>query len=197
MFPIGSMLTLKKHGGRLVLSPSISFRILFAVLFALSVFTLFSGVLFDGEPTVLTGRNTVPILLVAVTCIALLYDERWIFDARAGTMESRFGLLVIFRGKRIPFSEISEIMLATFTKGRLSPAASREEEPSIAARPSSGRSSWLERRIMPGMARLVAVDAQGEARVIDTAKAARIESLRLTGKRIAEYCGLSFRESAV
>jgi hypothetical protein len=198
MFPIGSLLTLKERGGRLVLSPSAAFRILFAVLAALSLFTLLSGVLFDGDPTVFTGRNAVPILLVLVTVAALLYDERWIFDARAATLESRFGLLFLSKRRAVPLSGITEIRLIGFTKGKPGAAALPRDGPlaSGAGRHATGFGAWLERRVMPGMARLTAVDTEGELIVIDTAKAGRIERLGRTGRRIAQYCGLPFTESS-
>jgi hypothetical protein len=177
------MLTLKEHDGRLILSPSVAFRLLFSALFSLSLFALFSGVLFNGESTLFVRRNIVPLLLTAVTGLAFLYDERWMFDARAGTMEARFGLLVIFRRRTTPLSGIAEIRLVSFTKGKLSSAVHGE--------------GWFERRFMPGMARLVAVDAEGGMNVIDTAKAARIEGLGRTGRKIAAYCGLPFIESAI
>ena len=183
MFPIGAMLTLKERRGRLILSPSAAFRILFAVLFALSVFTLLSGALFYGETEVFTGRNAVPIALTALTLLALFYDERWIFDARAGSIESRVGLIVLARRTSIPLSGVSEIRLISFTKGRMGQAPAKQTP--------------FQRLFMPAVARLAVVNTEGLVLVIDTAKAGRIEALKKTGRKIAEYCSLNFKETPV
>ncbi len=183
MFPIGAMLTLKRRGGLLILSPSPAFRILFALLFALSAFVLFSGVLFNAEPTVLLARNAVPMVLTVLTALALLYDERWIFDAEKRTLETRTGLLMLFRRRRMPLGAVRELRLVSFTKGRAGSPAPREL-------------SRMERAFMPGMARLAVVDAEGAHLVLDTVKAARAEKLKATGRAIAEYCGVPFTEAA-
>ncbi len=107
----GTGLTLKTRGpGRLVLSPSLSFRVLFAVFFVVVLAALAS------EPA--RQRPAVaPVVFAGVLAIALLYNDSWIFDLSRGTAESRFGLLMLFRRRRFELADLA--LLRVRAAGRM------------------------------------------------------------------------------
>ena len=184
MFPFGIVLTVKKRRhGRLALSPSGLYRVGFALTLTVALFVFLFGVLFDGEPSPLEAANTVPLVFVLVAGLALLYNDSWIFDRDAGSIENQFGLLLLCRRKRFNLQDLREIGLESFRKGRL-PVAPRGG----AERFGRGFSSRVER--------LVARDANGDLHVLDSARAAHHAALRSAGQRIAAYCGVPFRDEA-
>jgi len=186
MFLFGAFLTLKRRRpARLVLSPSLSYRVTFALLLAAAALILLSGVLFNGEATVFLGINTVPLLFVLATGLALLYNDCWVFDLEKGVVESRFGLLFLFRRRTLPIADLASIQISSFTKGRVI------DEPGAETAPA--RVEARRRFFMPRMLTLTAVDVHGNARVLDTSRAGRLSRLERTGRRIADFCGIPFR----
>ncbi len=193
-------LSLRERGpDRLVLSLSAVHRVTFAVLTALSVFILFTGVLFEGEPTVFLARNTVAWLLVVVMALGLLYEERWTFDRAAGRVENRFGTVFLARRKDFPLADLERVGLERFTRGRLTdgPTGSGTDGASAeggrSAGPFSGalrpsRRRWGDQRIL----RLVAVDRAGEVHVLDAGPVHRIAHYRARAMRIATFCGTKY-----
>ena len=94
---IGSLSLRERGPDRLVLAVPVYHRVFFGVLTVLTVFILCSGVLFEGETTVLLPRNTVAGLLVLVAVFGLVYEDRWTFDRAAGRVQNRFGALFLAR----------------------------------------------------------------------------------------------------
>jgi len=195
---IGGLSLRERGADRLELSLSAVHRVTFAILTGLSVFILFTGVLFEGEPTVLLPRNTVAWILAVIMLFGLLYEERWTFDRAAGRVENRFGLVFLARRKAFPMADLERVGLDRFTRGRLAdePAGSaaadgamgrRSDGPfSAALRPSRRR--WGEQRIV----RLVAVDRAGEVHVLDAGPVYQLARFRTRAMRIAEFCGTKY-----
>ncbi len=191
-------LSLRERGAdRLVLSLSVAHRVTFAILTVISVFILFTGVLFEGEATVFMARNTTAWILAIVMLFGLLYEERWTFDHAAGRVENRFGTVFLARRKGFPMADLERVGLERFTRGRLA------DEPSSTGRasgdgdrsagPFSGalrpsRRRWGEQRIV----RLVAVDRAGEVHVLDAGPVHKLAQFRGRAMRIAEFCGVRF-----
>jgi hypothetical protein len=198
-------LSLRKRGAdRLVLTLSAVHRVTFAVLTVLSVFILFTGVLFEGEPTVFLARNTVAWILAIVMALGLLYEERWTFDRAAGRVENRFGTVVLARRTSFPLADLERIGLERFTRGRLSdgPAGTAADGASAeggrSAGPFSGalrpsRRRWGDQRVL----RLVAVDRDGEVHVLDAGPVHRIAQYRARALRIATFCGTKYVDATV
>jgi hypothetical protein len=192
---IGGLSLSERGAGRLVLSLSAAHRVTFAILTVLSVFILFTGVLFEGESTVFLPRNTVAWILVVVMLLGLVYEERWTFDRAAGRVENRFGTVFLARRKGFPIADLERIGLDRFTRGRLAegPPGTDGER---AAGPLSGalrpsRRRWGEQRIV----RLVAVDRTGEVHVLDAGPVHQLPRFRNRAMRIAEFCGTKFEDA--
>jgi hypothetical protein len=194
---IGGLALHERRPGRLVLALPAAHRIVFGILSALSMFILCFGVLFEGEPTILTSRNTVAGLLVLTMVFGLAYEDRWTFDRAAGRVENRFGTLLLARRRGFPMAELERIGIERFTRGRLAeespPRAHVRAEVSGSSALAEGlrlRRRWTQPRIV----RLVAVDRTGEVHVLDVGPAHRQELFRNRGLRIAGFCGVRFED---
>lgn len=60
----------------------------------------------------------VPLILLLLSSAAALYEERWIFTKQ--TIETRTGLLFLFKRRLLSTGEIEGFRLTSFTKGKLS-----------------------------------------------------------------------------
>lgn len=110
----GSSLTLKKRGAdRLVLSPSISFRVLFALLLAAALFILISSLASGVEPPLRQRTVRASLILTVIMAAGLLYNDCWIFDRRRGTAESCFGLFLICRRQSVRLEELRAVRVET------------------------------------------------------------------------------------
>lgn len=200
---IGGLSLRERGADRLVLSLSAAHRVTFAILTVISAFILFTGVLFEGEPTVFLPRNTVAWILAIIMLLGLLYEERWTFDRGAGRVENRFGTVFLARRKGFPMADLERIGLERFTRGRLvdepsgpggtSVDAAGDRSGSRSTGPFSGalrppRRRWGEQRIV----RLVAVDRGGEVHVLDAGPVHKLAQFRGRAMRIAEFCGVRF-----
>jgi hypothetical protein len=191
---IGGLTLRERKPGRLVLALPASHRVVFGLLTALSVFILCSGVLFEGELTVLLPRNTVAGFLALAMAFGLVYEDRWTFDRAAGRVENRFGTLFLARRTGFPMAELERIGLERFTRGRLV-----EEETPPAGSPLPPGASFAgslrpRRRWGQRIVRLVAVDRAGEVRVLDAGPAHRLAQFKSQGLCIAGFCGVRFED---
>ena len=175
MFSFGFSLSLKeKEKDRLELSLSLVSRLILAFFFVLSCLVLVSSILSNAG----TASNTIPVILVVVTGLSALYDERWVFDRRGNRLENRFGLLVLCRKRGAPLDEMIRVDLDVFTKGQMFPTSSSV---GLLKNPQRQR-----------IVRLSVVDKQGNVYVLDTANAHRAEAFERTGRRLADFCGIPF-----
>ena len=198
MFSFGISLSIKtKSKDRLEFGIPLRSRLLFAFFFVLSCFVLLSSILSEGKPS----STTIPLVLVCVTGLSALYEERWIFDKNRNIFESRFGLLIFSRKKSIPLTEIARVELDSFMKGhRVETRGTVEDEQTLNS-PQRSEKSHLhglfkapQRRYMYRIIRLRVVDKQEKAYVLDSTRAHRIEAFRLTGQKIADFCRIPFEE---
>jgi len=193
---LGGLILSERLPGRLVLALPAAHRVVFGVLSALSAFILCFGVLFEGEPTVLLGRNAVAGLLTLTMVFGLVYEDRWTFDRAAGRVENRFGTVFLSRRTGFPLADLVRIGIERFTRGRL------VEESALGAAPPGGSAvaEGLRQRRRGGrqsLVRLLAVDRAGEVHVLDMGPAHRLAQFRGRGLRIAEFCGVSFEDATV
>jgi hypothetical protein len=210
---VGNLVLRERGPQRLELALSPVHRVAFAVLSALAVFILLTGVLFEGETTVFLARNAVAWILVLVMLFGLLYEDRWTFDLAAGRVENRFGTVVLARRTGFALADLERIGLDRFTRGRLGTAEGDGADPGAPAGDSaspgvagatdaaratgpfggilrSSRRRWGGERIV----RLVAVDRTGEVHVLDVAPVHRLAQFRSRGLRIARFCGVGFAD---
>lgn len=196
MFSFGVTLSLREKGkDRLELSLSHSFRIILTFFFVLSCLVLFSGDPSSGKVSI----NLLPLLLVIVTGLSALYEERWVFDRKENIFENHFGLIFLSRKRRVALDELARVEIDSFIRGRLE---DREDLPEDAgsfkstSRPEkssfTGFLGLTPKRHAVRVVKLAVVDKQEKTYVLDTAKGHRVEEFRRTGKRIADFCGIPF-----
>jgi hypothetical protein len=193
LFPFGVILSIKAEGkDRLELSPSLRFRLVLVFFFVLSCLVLLSSLSSGGRIT----SSIVPFILVFITGLSALYQERWIFDKRRNVFENHFGLLILYRKQSIPLKELERVELEAFIKGHVGNSPEEKERP--ADSPSTALGSLFRaplRRHAYGILRLMVVDRQEKIYVLDSAKAHRIDGFRQTGRKIADFCGIPFQEN--
>jgi len=198
MFSFGISLSLRTKGrDRLEFCIPLRSRLLFAFFFVLSCLVFLSSILSEDKP----GSYTIPLVLVCVTGLSALYEERWIFDKNRNIFESRFGLLIFSHKKSIPLTEIARVELDSFMKGHMVETRDTLEDEQTPNSPQRSEKSHLhgllkapQRRYIYRIIRLRVVDKQEKAYVLDSSRAHRIEEFRLIGRRIGDFCNFPFEE---
>jgi hypothetical protein len=199
MFSFGISLLLRTRGGdRLEFCIPLRSRLLFAFFFVLSCLVFLSSILSEDKP----GSYTIPLVLVCVTGLSALYEERWIFDKNRNIFESRFGLLIFSRKKSIPLTEIARVELDSFMKGHMVETRDTLEDEQTANLSQTSPKSHLhgllkapQRRYIYRIIRLRVVDKEEKVYVLDSSRSHRIEEFRLIGRKIADFCAIPFREN--
>ena len=199
MFSFGISLSLKTKGkDRLELCIPLRSRVVFAFFFVLSCLVFLSSILSEDN----RGSYTIPLILVCVTGLSALYEERWIFDKNRDILENCFGLLILSRKKSVPLTELARVELDSFVRGRADDTAGTLEDPQPSDSPQRAEKAYLhglfkasQRRYIYRIIRLRVVDKEGKVYVLDSMRAHRIEEFRLTGCKIADFCGIPFEES--
>jgi len=198
MFSFGITLSLREKGkDRLELSLSHLSRIILTFFFVLSCLVLFSTDPSSGKVSV----NLLPLLLVIVTGLSVLYEERWVFDRKENVFENHFGLIFLSRKRRTALDQLARVEIDSFIRGRLDDQEDLPEDAgSFRPAPRSEKSSFTRflgltpKRQSVRIVRLTVVDKEEKSHVLDTAKGHRLEEFRRMGKRIADFCGLPFEE---
>ena len=194
MFSFGISLSLKTMGkDRLELCIPLRSRFLFAFFFVLSCFVFLSSILSEDTPR----SYTIPLALVCITALSALYEERWIFDKKRDILENRFGLLILSRKKSVPLTELARVELDSFIRGHADDTAGTQPSDSRQKFEKASLRDILkppQRRHIYRIIRLRVVDKQENAYVLDSTRTHRFEEFRLSGGKIADFCGIPFRE---
>ena len=199
MFSFGISLSLRTKGkNRLELCIPLRSRVVFAFFFVLSCLVCLSSILSEDN----RGSYTIPLILVCVTGLSALYEERWIFDKNRDILENCFGLLILSRKKSIPLAELARVELDSFTKGHMGETRGTLEDEQTPILPQPSKNAHLhsllkapQRRYMYRIIRLRIMDKQEKAYALDSTRAQRIEEFRLTGRKIADFCSIPFEEN--
>ncbi len=102
-------LSLRRKGGLLVYGIPLWYRIVSAVIATvLSVASLIAG-----------GFGTAGTIIVIITIIAALYQERWCFDTTKDEFTGRIGLVFAARGPSCRVSDLARLRIDIFAKGKL------------------------------------------------------------------------------
>jgi len=199
MFSFGISLSLRTKGrDRLEFCIPLRSRLLFAFFFVLSCLVFLSSILSEDKPS----SYTIPLVLVCVTGLSALYEERWIFDRNKNIFENRFGLLIFAHRKGIPLTELARVELDSFTKGHMGETRDTLEDEQTPNSPQTSPKAHLhsllkapQRRYMYRIIRLRVVDKDEKVYVLDSTRAHRFEEFRLTGRKIADFCGIPFEKN--
>ena len=100
----------------LILHPA--FRIVYAVIGIVIAVGLFSA-----DPAAATGpisaRNTIPLVFLAISILAVLYHERWVFDRGSSHIRHELGLLPAHKVVRWPADALTAVELRMMVRGAL------------------------------------------------------------------------------
>ncbi len=198
MFPLGVRLSLKERSeNRLELSLSLPSRLMLVFFFLVSCFVLLLGFLFSDKKPVVLGEHTIPLILVCLTGLSVLYNEKWVFDKNRNIFENHFGLWILSRKQSIPLDSLVQVELDSFIKGHMVDTHEAREKARSSGSGSSHDAVFLHRFFgapQKQILRLTVVDKQEKIYPLDSAKAHRVEEFRRRGRRIADFCGILFRE---
>jgi len=129
----------------------------------------------------LAGTDTRPFAwsAVIVTALAALNEDRWIFDATAGEMRRRSGLLLVARSWAVSLDEVASIELDSDA----SDLPATDPYARIAGGP--GKGSCALRVVM----------SDGRSMTICAAKVRQLAALRERARAIAEMAGRPMTET--
>lgn len=102
-------LSLWNRNGRLIYGIPLWYR-LFSGITAL---ILIAAAIFSG------GLGTAGTVILGIVVLASFYEERWVFDTKAGTCTGRIGLVFAARKTSFAASDVSLVRIDIFAKGRL------------------------------------------------------------------------------
>jgi hypothetical protein len=175
------LVLIKLRDGRLVYGIPLWYRLVMASIAALVAVSL----AVSGAAPSLGGW-----IVLAIVALAACYEERWTFDASAGRITHRAGLLMAARSTTIEFAKIERFRIAPFVRGTI--PGSEDEQAENAAALAGGRSDDGTRRrsfVKKPYLRLICEASDGASWLLDTVGARKIETLKMNAARIASYCG--------
>jgi len=152
----------------LILTPSALFRILFAIIFAI----LWSGMTAFSEGSIpLFG-----LIIMGVALIAIVYEERWIFDRNQKTIEFRMGLLFLNRKVKYSFNDIEEFSFVTLQQGKI-------------IDPALETARFGSRYTLFGL-----VTKTGDKRSIEMLKSRLAPGLKQKADQVSRFCEIPLRD---
>jgi len=104
-------LVTKQKGNKTLLIYQISllYRIIMSLIVALIALAVFLN-----KPVTVSG-----IIILTVCFLAMLYEEKWLFDNTTGTIVYYFGLIILKKKRVFAFSEIDNLSINHFARGKL------------------------------------------------------------------------------
>lgn len=138
-----------------------TFRIFFALLAAILLYGIFAG----------EGGGVVPVILLVISALALVYDERWRFDRARGVVEWRIGLMGLVRPGKVPMESLERFTIGEMMKGAV-PGA------------QEGKSRFFQRRYV----HLTMTTTEGHEYDIERRAARSGENLHEIAREVARFC---------
>lgn len=159
----------RKNSDCLVLTIGSAFRISFAIVVTTLLIAL---IVFPAKEVPVPG-----IITIAISLLAMLYEERWIFDRASGEIRHRFGLIILHRTHTLRMADIEELTLVSIIHGKR--ALTKE-----------GRAPYSGRRYT-----ILSLSGSGATKTtVEVAKNRNPQKLLEKGRAIAELCGVPLRE---
>jgi hypothetical protein len=117
-------------------------------------------------------------VITALALVATLYEERWIFDPEHDMCEGLVGLVFAARKTRIALSDIEQLRIDVFAKGRL-----------------DQRDRPADDKLLPGsQARLTIETKLGDHYMVDSVSVRRKPALVQAATLLAACCGVELEE---
>ena len=101
------------------LPPWMRFIFLFFVLFI-----LFSMIYFPIEEGA-RGTDYFPLLFLIMALFVTLYEEKWVFNIKTGTIEKRFGLVFYYSKETADIADVKHIEISEVRKGNKNKSSSK------------------------------------------------------------------------
>lgn len=151
-------------------------------VFFLGCCGLLSTAVFDG------GRiHVVPAALAVICLLAGLYDDRWLFDRSAGTVESRAGALPLLHRRSYALDRLQAIRLRSVQQ------IGAQGHADLYSRPAIPRA--LQRNLVRLSLLLRDEDGSPVHVNVQTESMRRYDHLFALGQALAEFCQVPFEPS--
>lgn len=184
----------KRPNGGLAYGIPLWYRAMTAVMIGLVVGGSLSG---GGAP------NFVAWIILVFLAFGLLYEERWVVDARGGKVVHLGGVWPVVKTTEIAFGEVEGLRLEAFARGTVPGSGDETEEKARAFAMMRGKDSNDPIKKQPSRfgakkpyINLVLRTRTGEDYLIDTLPARRAARFRKVGAAFAEACGAPFADGA-
>lgn len=138
-----------------------TFRIFFGILTIILIYGIFTS---ESVPIL-------PAIILLISVLALLYDERWRFDRTRGVVEWRIGLMGLVKPGSVDLEQVDRFVLGELTKGAL-PGG------------TEGRSRLVQRRYV----HLTMTTTEGDEYDIERRAARSGENLQTIAREVARFC---------
>ncbi len=156
-------LSLWNRNGRLIYGIPLWYRL----LSGMTALILVSATVFSG------GLGTAGTIILGIVILASLYEERWVFDAQAGSCTGRIGLVFAARKSSFAASDVSLVRIDIFAKGRLD----QHDLPPLDKMPRGSQ------------ARLIVELVDGEHYMLDSVSLKNRGDLEMNARAIAQALG--------
>ncbi len=137
------------------------FRVFFGILTVILIYGLFTS---EDVPIL-------PAIILLISVLALLYDERWRFDRARGVVEWRIGLVGLVKPGSVQLDEVERFVLGELTKGAVPGGV-------------EGRSRLVQRRYV----HLTMTTKSGDEYDIERRAARSGENLQTIAREVARFC---------
>jgi len=168
---------------RLVYGIPLWYRIAMGLILAVIAAALYSS----GEEPGVAGW-----IVLALTLLSFLYDERWTFDKGTRLVTYRSGLLFAARRSEIGFDALTAIALKPFVRGTIPGSEDEAVENKAAMEGGRGDDSSLKRVFFKKPYLCLVLEAEDGARYfVEAVPARRLPAFKEKAARIAAFCGKS------
>jgi len=172
--------------GRLVYGIPLWYRIVMGLILAVVAAALFSS---GDEP------GAAGWIVLALTLVSFLYDERWAFDEGARLVRYRSGLLIAARRSEISFDALTAIALKPFVRGTIPGSKDEADENKAALEGGRGDDGNFKLAFFKKPYLCLVLEAEDGARYfVDAVPARKLPAFKEKAAKIAAFCGKSLVE---
>jgi hypothetical protein len=156
----------------------------YRVIMGLILAVIATAVIASGERPGIAGW-----IVLALTLLSFLYDERWTFDKANSVVKYRAGLLIAARLTELGFDQVKAIALKPFVRGTI--PGSEDEAAENKAALEGGRAD--DKRVRRALFKkpyicLIVETEDGNGYFVEAVPARELTTFKQKASRIASYC---------
>lgn len=144
-------------------------------------------------------------IIILLLGFGVLYEERWIVDAKTRTIMHKAGILPVTKTQSIPFAQVAELRLSAFARGTIpgSPEEQADKERAFSMMRGKDVSTEGDGATKPSPFKmnrrkpyinLILDTTSGESFLVDALPARSASRLLKAGSAMAEAAGVAFSD---